>query len=71
MQYLQLPTTGKYHRALADAEIIAHLVMRIRADLKAKYAITSVPHEMLCLLQKAPKAKFDEAIQKARLRFGL
>jgi len=71
VQYLQLPTTGKYHRALADAEITAHLVMRIRADLKANYALTAVPHEMLCLLQKAPKAKLDATLQKARLRFGL
>ena len=71
VQYLQLPTTGKYHRALADAEITAHLIMQIRADLKAKYALTSVPHEMLCLLQKAPKAKLDNTVQKARLRFGI
>ncbi len=71
VQYLHLPTTGKYHRALADAEITAHLVMQIRADLKAKYELASVPHEMLCLLQKAPKAKLDDTIHKARLRFGL
>jgi DNA polymerase-3 subunit epsilon len=71
VQYLQLPTTGKYHRALADAEITAHLIMQIRTDLKAKYALTSVPHEMLCLLQKAPKAKLDNTVQKARLRFGI
>ena len=71
VQYLQLPTTGKYHRALADAEITAHLIMQIRADLKAKYALTSVPHEMLCLLQNAPKAKLDNTVQKARLRFGI
>ena len=71
VQYLKLPTNGKYHRALADAEMTAHLVIHIREHLQEKYGLYTVPHEMLCLLQKAPKAKMDDAVQKAQRKLGL
>ncbi len=71
VQYLHLPNNGKYHRALADAEMTAHLVIQIKADLKARYSINAVPHEMLCLLQKAPKSKMDDAVLKAQRKLGL
>lgn len=44
----------------------AHLIIQIKADLKAKYALDTVSHEMLCLLQKAPKTNMAEAVQKAQ-----
>ena len=71
VQYLKLPTNGKYHRALADAEMTAHLVIHIREHLQEKYGLYTVSHEMLCLLQKAPKAKIDDAVQKAQRKLGL
>lgn len=71
VQFLHLPSSGKAHRALADAEMTAHLVIHIKAHLQKKYGLNRVPHEMLCLLQKAPKAKLDEAILKAQRKFGL
>ncbi len=70
-RYLNLPTAERSHRALADAELTAKLIIQIKADLQAKYAIDQVSHEMLCLLQKAPKSRIDEVVQKAQrnLRF--
>ena len=69
VRHLKLPTTGEYHRALADAEMTASLF--IKHDLQKKYSLSSVPHEMLCLLQKTPKSEIDSAIKKVQIKFGL
>lgn len=71
VRHLKLPTTGEYHRALADAEMTASLIIKIKHDLQKKYSLSSVPHEMLCLLQKIPKSEIDSAIKKAQIKFGL
>ena len=71
VRHLKLPTTGEYHRALADAEMTASLLMKIKYDIKEKYNVSSVPHEMLCILQKAPKTGIATAIKKAQIKLGL
>jgi DNA polymerase-3 subunit epsilon len=71
VRHLKLPTTGEYHRALADAEMTASLFIKIKHDLQKKYSLSSVPHEMLRLLQKTPKSEIDSAIKKAQIKFGL
>jgi len=68
VRHLKLPTTGEYHRALADAEMTASLLMKIKYDIKEKYNVSSVPHEMLCILQKAPKTGIATAIKKAQIK---
>lgn len=35
VRHLKLPTTGKYHRALADAEMTASLIIKIKHDIQA------------------------------------
>jgi DNA polymerase III subunit epsilon len=71
VQLLKLPTTGKYHRALADAEMTASLLIKIKHDMKEKYNLSTVPHEMLCILQKASKTGMATAIKKAQIKLGL
>jgi len=71
VRHLKLPTTGEYHRALADAEMTASLLIKIMFDIQKKYDLSSVPHEFLCLLQKTPKIGIDNTINKAKLKFGL
>ena len=71
VRHLKLPTTGEYHRALADAEMTASLLIKIMFDIQKKYDLSSVPHEFLCLLQKTPKTGIDNTINKAKLKFGL
>jgi len=71
VRHLKLPTTGEYHRALADAEMTASLLIKIKYDIQKKYNLSSVPHEMLCILQKAPKAGIVNAIKKAQINLGL
>ena len=71
VRHLKLPTTGEYHRALADAEMTAGLLIRIKSDIQEKYNLASVPHEMLCILQKTPKAEIASTIKKAQIKLGL
>lgn len=71
VRHLKLPSTGEYHRALADAEMTASLLIKMKHDLEATYQLASVPHAMLCLLQKAPKSGMGNAIKKAQLKLGL
>jgi hypothetical protein len=49
----------------------ANLLIKIKADLTASHQLSSVPHAMLCLLQKAPKSGIGNAIKKAQLKLGL
>jgi DNA polymerase-3 subunit epsilon len=71
VQSLQLPTTGNYHRALADAEMTAHLIIAIRNELQDQYRLANVPHALLCLLQKAPKTGIATAIKQAQQTLDL
>ena len=71
MRHLKLPTTGEYHRALADAEMTASLLIKIKYDIREKYNLSSVPHEMLCILQKTHKAGIAKAIKMAQIKLGL
>ena len=71
VRHLNLPTTGEYHRALADAEMTASLLIKIQYDIKAMHNLSSVPHELLCLLQKTPKSAIANTIKKSQMPLGL
>ena len=66
VNYLGLPDDARHHRALADAEMTAHLWLRIAADLQRQYDLGSVTHDMMKSLQKIPRAKIAGYIEKAR-----
>ena len=64
--WAQLPHTGQAHRAMADAEMAANLMLFMAAQLRERHGIQAVSHELLCRLQKVPAAKIAEALSKAR-----
>ena len=64
--WAQLPHTGQAHRAMADAEMAANLMLFMAAQLRERHAIREIPHALLCRLQKVPAAKIAEALSKAR-----
>ncbi|MDP1871583.1 MAG: 3'-5' exonuclease [Gallionella sp.] len=66
VKFLDLPDTARHHRALADAEMTAHLWLKIVSDLKNRQGLDVVTHEFLCTLQKVPKAKLPAYIEKFR-----
>ena len=71
VRHLGLPPAARHHRALADAEMTAHLLLRMASDIKRQYCLSAVPHEFLRVLQKAPKAQLDSRIERAKRKFGL
>lgn len=57
VRYKNLQTTGIHHRALADAEMTAHLWINLIRDLKHQHTLRQVPFDLLLQIAKLPKAK--------------
>jgi len=64
--WAQLPHTGQAHRAMADAEMAANLMLFMAAQLRERHGVREISHGLLCRLQKVPAAKIAEALSKAR-----
>ena len=71
VRHLGLPSAARHHRALADAEMTAHLWVKMLSDIQRQYGLSAVPHEFLRALQKAPKAQMDRCAERAKCRLGL
>ena len=55
VDYHHLPRTGAAHRALADAEMAAQLLLQIGQDLRRRFALTRVDHALLLALQQCQR----------------
>ena len=64
VRYKQLDTSGAFHRALADAEMTAHLWMGMVRELKANHRLPAVPFELMQRLMKMPKRGVPEYLQR-------
>ena len=71
VRHLGLPSAARHHRALADAEMTAHLWVRMVADIRRQYGLNTVPHELLRALQKAPKAQLNRCVERAKCKLDL
>jgi DNA polymerase-3 subunit epsilon len=58
-----IPPAGRAHRAMADAEVAAALLSRIRDDIRRQYDVEDVPHDLLVKVQKAPRKNISKAIR--------
>lgn len=58
-----LAPAGRAHRALADAEVAAALLSRIREDLQRDYRVDAAPHELLVKLQRCQRKALPKAIE--------
>jgi DNA polymerase-3 subunit epsilon len=65
VRYKQLKTDGTYHRALADAEMTAHLWLRMIEDIKTDYGVKQVCFQLMRQLGKTPKKKVQEFLELA------
>lgn len=68
VRHLGLPSAARHHRALADAEMTAHLWVKMVSDIRLHYCLESVPHELLCTLQKTPKSQIKSCLDQAKRR---
>ena len=56
VRYKNLKTGGVYHRALADAQMTAHLWIGMVNDIKAGYKLRDVPFDLMRRLSKVSKS---------------
>ncbi|PWV65965.1 3'-5' exonuclease [Plasticicumulans acidivorans] len=54
-----LPSDGVCHRALADAQMTAHLWLHIAVTLRARYGFGELPLRLFANLQNCPAAQAD------------
>ena len=69
VRYKQLKTDGVHHRALADAEMTAHLWLGMVDDLKSAYGLCTVPFDLMQQLSKVPKAAAPAFLQRFALLY--
>lgn len=62
VRYKKLKTDGIHHRALADAEMTAHLWIALIEDIKNVYGLKTIPFELMQKLTKTPKNKVSAMI---------
>ena len=53
--HFSLPRSGRAHRALADAEVTAELLARMRHDLRTRHRVGQPDHALLMTLQRCAK----------------
>jgi len=63
-RHLGLLGAKRYHRAMADAEVTAHLMMATERELKSRYQLQRISHELLLSIQKQPRSKLASCIEK-------
>lgn len=61
--YKNLPSEGIYHRALADAEVTAHLWLSMLDELREKHGRESPSFDFMFKLTKTPKHKLPRFYQ--------
>ena len=59
-QYLDLPSTGRAHRALADAEMTAELLRHMLGVLRRDHSLHAPSHHLLTRLQQCAKAQLPQ-----------
>ncbi len=64
VRYKQLPTDGTYHRALADAEMTAHLWLRLLDDLAQQHALDEIPFSLMQQLGKTAKGAIPKLLTR-------
>ncbi len=68
VRYNNLKTDGIHHRALADAEMTAHLWIRMIEDIKSNYGFQAVSFGLMQQLSRIPLKKVPEFMMKMRLK---
>jgi len=61
---LSLPTQGTYHRALADAECTAYLLIRLQQELIDRYKVRAVDCGLLLAIQAASRYQLAQCVQR-------
>ena len=68
VEYKGLPVCGTYHRALADAEMTAHLWLRMLDDIAQRHRLAEIPLSLMQELSRLPKAAAAGYLQRRENR---
>ena len=68
VHYHNLPSNGTFHRALADAEMTAHLWRQMEYDVASTYGCGPVPFAVLQGLTRVSKKQADAYLQRHAVR---
>lgn len=60
---LRLPTTGRAHRAMADAEMASHLWCQLQRDISRSYGVTLVDYAVMEQIQNTTKANVPSLLR--------
>ncbi|RZU00932.1 3'-5' exonuclease [Rivibacter subsaxonicus] len=67
----ELPDAGRAHRALADAEVTAHLLLRMQRDVERRFedqiGEEGATHALLLKLQRAPRQRLGDCVRAHRV----
>ena len=62
VDFAQLPVTGRYHRAEADAEMTAHLTLYMERELRRRFGLDSVSWQLLARIQQTPASRLRDCV---------
>ena len=63
-QWFDLPASGRAHRALADAEVAAHLLARMQHDLEKRHGCSRADSALLMALQRVAKQQLSAFLRE-------
>lgn len=66
VRILRLPNTGRSHRALADAEATAHLLLCLQQELMQRFRLPAVSHELLLAIQGKSRSQLETCVRNHR-----
>lgn len=64
VRFLDLPPADKAHRALADAEMTAHLLLRMHSDLQTRWHIPQPDYALLHMIQSSQRQHVPALLQR-------
>ncbi len=64
VEFARLPVAGRYHRALADAEMAASLLVRLEDELRRRYHVRDVTHQLLREIQAVHKNQLAKCLER-------
>ena len=63
-QWFDLPVSGRAHRAMADAEVAAHLLARMQHDLEKRHGCSRADAPLLMALQRTAKHQVETFLRQ-------
>lgn len=68
VKYKRLPTDGVFHRALADAEMTAHLWLGMLDEISDQYAMGQIPFSLMQQLGRTAKHRVRDFLKKQAVK---